>query len=55
MTGLLLMVGGDGFLTYPPGLAKWLILIIETAATLAIGAARRSLAARALAEGTSRG
>ncbi|WP_296809400.1 MnhB domain-containing protein [Thiocapsa sp.] len=38
MTGLLLMVVGDGFLTYPRGLAKWLILIIETAATLSIGA-----------------
>lgn len=38
MTGLLLMVVGDGFLTYPPGLVEWLILIIETAATLAIGA-----------------
>jgi multisubunit Na+/H+ antiporter MnhB subunit len=38
MTGLLLMVFGDGFLTYPAGLAKWLILTIETAATLSIGA-----------------
>ena len=38
MTGLLLMVVGDGFLTYPPSLAKWLILLIETAATLSIGA-----------------
>jgi multisubunit Na+/H+ antiporter MnhB subunit len=35
--GLLLMVLGDGFLTYPPGLAKWLILTIETAAMIAIG------------------
>jgi hypothetical protein len=32
------MVVGDGFLTYPAGHAKWLILMIETAATLAIGA-----------------
>jgi multisubunit Na+/H+ antiporter MnhB subunit len=38
MTGLLLMVLADGFLTYPPSLAKWLILLIETAATLSIGA-----------------
>ncbi|NCC27238.1 MAG: sodium:proton antiporter [Gammaproteobacteria bacterium] len=38
MTGLLLMVVGDGFLTYTPSLAKWLILFIETAATLSIGA-----------------
>lgn len=38
MTGLLLMVFGDGFLTYRTGFAKWLILTIETAATLAIGA-----------------
>jgi multisubunit Na+/H+ antiporter MnhB subunit len=35
--GLVLMVAGDGFLTFPLGLAKWLILTIETAATLAIG------------------
>ncbi len=38
LTGLVLIVVGDGFLTYPPGLAKWLILLIETAATLSIGA-----------------
>ena len=38
LTGLALAVLGGGFLTYPPGLAKWLILLIETAATLAIGA-----------------
>ncbi len=36
--GLGLMIAGDGFLTYPRGLAKWFILAIETAATLAIGA-----------------
>lgn len=36
--GLALMAIGHGFLTYPPGHAKWLILTIETAATLAIGA-----------------
>jgi multisubunit Na+/H+ antiporter MnhB subunit len=38
LTGLMLAVLGGGFLTYPAGLAKWLILLIETAATLAIGA-----------------
>ncbi|EGV17263.1 MnhB domain-containing protein [Thiocapsa marina] len=38
ITGVLLAVVGGGFLTYPAGLAKWLILIIETAATLSIGA-----------------
>ena len=38
LIGLRHMVVGDGFLAYPPGLAKWLILTIETAATLAIGA-----------------
>ncbi|MBK1619365.1 sodium:proton antiporter [Lamprobacter modestohalophilus] len=37
LTGLLLAFTGYGFLTYPPGQAKWLILLIETAATLAIG------------------
>ena len=35
--GLALMLFGGGFLTYPPALAKWLILGIETAATVAIG------------------
>ncbi|MFW5723851.1 MAG: MnhB domain-containing protein [Halochromatium sp.] len=38
LVGLVLAVTGHGFLTYPAGLAKWLILLIETAATLAIGA-----------------
>lgn len=38
LTGLALGLLAEGFLTYPPGLAKWLILGIETAATLAIGA-----------------
>ncbi len=36
--GLVLMGTGLGFLTYPAGQAKWLILIIESAATVAIGA-----------------
>lgn len=36
--GVALMAAGLGFLTYPPGYAKWLILAIEVAATLAIGA-----------------
>jgi multisubunit Na+/H+ antiporter MnhB subunit len=35
---LVLMAGGYGFLTFPPAVAKWVILAIETAATLAIGA-----------------
>ncbi|MEA1051541.1 Na(+)/H(+) antiporter subunit B [Lamprobacter modestohalophilus] len=35
--GLLLAVFGAGFLTYPKASAKWLILLIETAATIAIG------------------
>ncbi|MBK5929162.1 MnhB domain-containing protein [Halochromatium salexigens] len=38
MVGLLLAAFGEGFLTYPKAVAKWLILLIETAATLAIGA-----------------
>lgn len=37
VVALALMVAGDGFLTYPQGIAKWLILTIETAGTLAIG------------------
>jgi multisubunit Na+/H+ antiporter MnhB subunit len=32
-----LLASGFGFLTYPPGQAKWLILLIESAATVAIG------------------
>ena len=36
--GLVLMGLGYGFLTYPLPYAKWLILTIETAATLSIGA-----------------
>lgn len=35
---LVLMAAGHGFLTFPPAIAKWVILAIETAATLAIGA-----------------
>ena len=35
---LVLMAAGYGFLTFPPAVAKWVILAIETAATLAIGA-----------------
>ena len=38
LVGLTLWALGAGFLTYPPGLAKWRILFIESAATLAIGA-----------------
>jgi len=38
LVGLGLMLVGSGFLHYPLGIAKWLILAIETAATLAIGA-----------------
>jgi multisubunit Na+/H+ antiporter MnhB subunit len=38
LTALALMAAGAGFLTFPVGIAKWLILVIETAATLAIGA-----------------
>ncbi|MEY6433764.1 MnhB domain-containing protein [Thioalkalicoccus limnaeus] len=38
LVGLGLLVIGQGFLTYPLAHAKWLILSIETAATLAIGA-----------------
>ena len=36
--GLALMALGHGFLTFPLPAAKWLILAIETAATLSIGA-----------------
>ncbi|WP_295543602.1 MnhB domain-containing protein [uncultured Thiohalocapsa sp.] len=39
LVGLGLMVFGAGFLTYPPKLAKWLILAIEMAATVAIAVA----------------
>ena len=35
---LILMAAGYGFLTFPLAVAKWVILAIETAATLAIGA-----------------
>lgn len=38
LIGLALAILGLGFLTYPPAQAKWLILLIETAATIAIGA-----------------
>lgn len=38
LVGLVLMGLGRGFLTYPPAIAKWLILLIETGATLSIGA-----------------
>lgn len=37
LVGLATLLLGAGFLHYPPGWAKWLILLIETAATLAIG------------------
>ncbi len=39
LAALALMGVGAGFLTFPLAVAKWLILAIETAATLAIGAA----------------
>ncbi|MDJ0873349.1 MAG: MnhB domain-containing protein [Gammaproteobacteria bacterium] len=39
VTALALMGAGAGFLTFPLAVAKWVILAIETAATLAIGAA----------------
>jgi hypothetical protein len=32
------MAAGYGFLTFPLAVAKWVILAIESAATLAIGA-----------------
>ncbi|MGB5733565.1 MAG: MnhB domain-containing protein, partial [Thiohalocapsa sp.] len=38
LVGLALIQVGDGFLSFPPAVAKWLILLIETAATIAIGA-----------------
>jgi multisubunit Na+/H+ antiporter MnhB subunit len=38
VSALLLMASGAGFLTFPNAIAKWLILFIETAATLTIGA-----------------
>jgi len=38
MTALVLMAVGAGFLTFPLAVAKWLILFVEAAATLAIGA-----------------
>lgn len=38
LTALALMAVGGGFLTFPLAVAKWLILFIEAAATLAIGA-----------------
>lgn len=38
LTGVAFAIAGLGFLTYPPGWAKPLILLIESAATLAIGA-----------------
>lgn len=37
LVGLGTMLTGTGFLTYPPGWSKWLILLIETAATVSIG------------------
>ena len=39
LVGLGLMLLGAGFLTYPPKLAKWFILTIESAATIAIAVA----------------
>jgi multisubunit Na+/H+ antiporter MnhB subunit len=55
LVGLALMAAGSGFLTYPSALAKWLILLIETAATLAIGAtlAAAYLAGEPVAAGTA--
>lgn len=38
LVALATMFAGLGFLTYPSGPAKWLILLIETASTVAIGA-----------------
>ncbi len=38
LVGLALIQVGGGFLSFPPAVAKWLILLIETAATVAIGA-----------------
>lgn len=38
LVGIWPMVSGNAFLEYPPGLAKWLILLIEVAATLSIAA-----------------
>jgi multisubunit Na+/H+ antiporter MnhB subunit len=38
LVGVALSWLGPGFLHYPLGAAKWLILLIETAATIAIGA-----------------
>jgi len=38
LLGLALIPLGGGFLTFPQVMAKWLILLIETAATIAIGA-----------------
>lgn len=38
VVGLALLAFGEGFLTYPKSVAKWLILSIEAAATIAIGA-----------------
>lgn len=37
LVGLALAAAGLGFLTYPTDWAKWLILLIETAATISIG------------------
>jgi hypothetical protein len=39
------MVVADGFLAYPPGFAKPLILVIETAMTLSVAAALACLIA----------
>ena len=38
MSAVVLMATGAGFLSFPIAIAKWLILFIETAATLTIGA-----------------
>ena len=38
MSAVVLMATGTGFLSFPIAIAKWLILFIETAATLTIGA-----------------
>ena len=37
LSAVALMALGAGFLTFPIAIAKWLILFIETAATLTIG------------------
>jgi hypothetical protein len=38
LAAVVLMATGSGFLSFPIAIAKWLILMIETAASLTIGA-----------------